>query len=41
VPLLEEFQLPALTLNLVYPHRHFLPGRVKCFVDYMEDCFKH
>lgn len=40
VPLLEEFQLPVYSLNLVYPHRHFLPSRVKCFVDYMEDCFK-
>ncbi|WP_375055042.1 LysR family transcriptional regulator [Zobellella sp. DQSA1] len=40
-PVLEDFQLPVLTLNLVYPHRHFLPSRVKCFVDYMEDCFKH
>ncbi|MBL1379130.1 LysR family transcriptional regulator [Zobellella iuensis] len=40
-PVLEDFQLPVLSLNLVYPHRHFLPSRVKCFVDYMEDCFKH
>ncbi|PSJ48091.1 LysR family transcriptional regulator [Zobellella endophytica] len=40
VPLLERFKLPVLTLNLVYPHRHFLPSRVKCFVDYMESCFR-
>jgi DNA-binding transcriptional LysR family regulator len=41
VPLLEDFELPKINLNLLYPHRHFLPSRVKCFVDYMESCFKH
>lgn len=40
VPLLEDYSLPHFNLYLVYPHRHFLPNRVKCFVDYMEACFK-
>ncbi len=41
LPLLEDFELPKINLNLLYPHRHFLPSRVKCFVDYMESCFRH
>ena len=37
VPVLPEFPPEALSLYLLYPHRHLLPTKVKVFSDFMVD----
>ncbi len=39
VPLLQEWELPRLTINIAYPTRRHLPAKVRCFVDFLVEQF--
>ena len=39
VPVLQEWELPRLTINIAYPTRRHLPAKVRCFVDYVVENF--
>jgi len=39
VPLLEEWELPQLTINLAYPSRKHLSAKVRTFIDFMAEHF--
>jgi DNA-binding transcriptional LysR family regulator len=39
VPLLREWELPRLTINIAYPTRRHLPAKVRCFVDFVVEQF--
>ena len=39
VPLLEDWDLPRLTINLAYPNRKHLSAKVRTFVDFMAERF--
>ena len=40
VPLLQEWELPRLTINIAYPTRRHLPAKVRCFVDFLVEQFE-
>ena len=39
VPLLQEWELARLTINIAYPTRRHLPAKVRCFVDFLVEKF--
>ncbi len=39
VPLLDDWDLPSLTINLAYPSRKHLSAKVRTFIDFMADHF--
>ena len=39
VPLLQEWELARLTINIAYPTRRHLPAKVRCFVDFLVEQF--
>ena len=39
VPVLREWELPRLTINIAYPTRRHLPAKVRCFVDFLVEKF--
>ena len=39
VPVLDEWDLPRLTINLAYPSRKHLSAKVRTFIDFMADHF--
>ena len=39
VPVLREWDLPRLTINVAYPTRQHLPAKVRCFVDFLVEQF--
>ena len=39
VPLLQDWELPRLTMNIAYPTRRHLPAKVRCFVDFLVEQF--
>ncbi len=39
VPVLTEWELPRLTINVAYPTRRHLPAKVRCFVDFLVEQF--
>jgi DNA-binding transcriptional LysR family regulator len=39
VPVLQEWELPRLTINIAYPTRRHLPAKVRCFVDFLVEHF--
>lgn len=39
VPLLQEWELARLTINVAYPTRRHLPAKVRCFVDFLVEKF--
>lgn len=39
VPVLQEWELPRLTINVAYPTRRHLPAKVRCFVDFLVEQF--
>jgi DNA-binding transcriptional LysR family regulator len=39
VPLLTEWELQRLTINIAYPTRRHLPAKVRCFVDFLVEKF--
>ena len=39
VPVLGEWELPRLTINVAYPTRRHLPAKVRCFVDFLVEQF--
>lgn len=39
VPLLTEWELQRLTINIAYPTRRHLPAKVRCFVDFLVEQF--
>lgn len=40
VPVLREWELPRLTVNIAYPSRRHLPAKVRCFVDFLVEQFE-
>jgi DNA-binding transcriptional LysR family regulator len=40
VPVLDEFLLNGRGIFAVYPHRRYLPAKVRVFVDYLVQWFK-
>jgi DNA-binding transcriptional LysR family regulator len=39
VPVLTEWELQRLTINIAYPTRRHLPAKVRCFVDFLVEKF--
>lgn len=39
VPVLRDWELPRLTINVAYPTRRHLPAKVRCFVDFLVEQF--
>lgn len=39
VPVLDEWDLPRLTINLAYQTRRHLPAKVRCFIDFLVEHF--
>ncbi len=39
VPILQEWELQRLTINICYPTRRHLPAKVRCFVDFLVEQF--
>jgi DNA-binding transcriptional LysR family regulator len=39
VPVLSEWELQRLTINIAYPTRRHLPAKVRCFVDFLVEQF--
>ena len=39
VPVLPEWELQRLTINIAYPTRRHLPAKVRCFVDFLVEQF--
>jgi len=39
VPVLDEWDLPRLTINLAYQTRRHLPAKVRCFIDFVVEHF--
>jgi DNA-binding transcriptional LysR family regulator len=39
VPVLQEWELSRLTINIAYPTRRHLPAKVRCFVDFLVEQF--
>lgn len=39
VPVLREWELSRLTMNIAYPTRRHLPAKVRCFVDFLVEQF--
>jgi DNA-binding transcriptional LysR family regulator len=40
VPILHEWDLPRLTINLAYQSRQHLPAKVRCFIDFLVQHFE-
>jgi len=40
VPVLDDWDLPRLTINLAYPHRQYLPAKTRTFIDFMVEHFR-
>lgn len=40
VPLLEDWDLPCLTINLAYASRRHVPAKVRCFIAYISEAFE-
>ena len=40
VPVLQEWELQRLTINIAYPTRRHLPAKVRCFVDFLVEQFE-
>ena len=40
VPVLQDWELPRLTINIAYPTRRHLPAKVRCFVDFLVEQFE-
>ena len=41
VPILSDWSLPRLEINLVYPSRHHLPAKTRVFIDFIVKEFQH
>lgn len=39
VPVMQDWELPRLTINVAYPTRRHLPAKVRCFVDFLVEQF--
>jgi DNA-binding transcriptional LysR family regulator len=35
VPVLDDWDLPRLSINLAYPNRQYLPAKTRCFIDFL------
>lgn len=40
VPVLDDWDLPRLTINLAYESRQHLPAKVRCFIDFLVEHFQ-
>lgn len=40
VPVMQDWELPRLTINVAYPTRRHLPAKVRCFVDFLVEQFE-
>ncbi|MGY2437909.1 LysR substrate-binding domain-containing protein [Escherichia coli] len=41
VPILSDWSLPRLEINLVYPSRRHLPAKTRVFIDFIVKEFQH
>ncbi|MDD1135250.1 hypothetical protein M5G19_24475 [Pseudomonas shahriarae] len=41
MPILSDWSLPRLEINLVYPSRHHLPAKTRVFIDFIVKEFQH
>jgi len=39
VPVLPDWALPPLTINIAYPTRRHLPAKLRCVVDFLVEQF--
>ena len=39
VPILENYEQPRSDVFAVYPHRRFLPAKMRSFIDYLKEYF--
>lgn len=39
VPVLDDWDLPRLSINLAYPNRQYLPAKTRCFIDFLAGHF--
>jgi len=40
VPLLTNWELPALSINIVHPHRKYVPAKTRAFIDFIVEEFR-
>lgn len=40
IPVLDDWDLPRLTVNIAYPHRQYLPAKTRTFIDFMVAHFR-
>ena len=40
IPVLEDWELPALQINIAYPNRKYLSAKVRSFIDFMVEEFR-
>jgi DNA-binding transcriptional LysR family regulator len=40
VPVLADWDLPRLTINLAFESRHHLPAKIRCFIDFIVEHFE-
>ncbi|VCU71301.1 HTH-type transcriptional regulator DmlR [Pigmentiphaga humi] len=40
VPVLNDWDLPRLTINIAYPHRRYLPAKTRSFIDFLAEHFR-
>jgi DNA-binding transcriptional LysR family regulator len=40
VPVLDDWDLPRLTINLVFQSKRHLPAKVRCFIDFIAEHFR-
>ncbi|MBM7060663.1 substrate binding domain-containing protein [Pseudomonas sp. UL073] len=40
VPVLDDWELPSLTINIAYQSRHHLPMKVRVFIDFLVERFE-
>jgi DNA-binding transcriptional LysR family regulator len=41
MPVLDDWELPLLTINIAYQSRMHMPAKVRAFIDFMVEHFKH
>ena len=40
VPVVDDWDLPRLKVNVAYPNRRYVPSKVRAFIDYLVDHFE-
>jgi len=40
VPLMTDWKLPSMSVNLVYQHRRLVPAKTRAFIDFLVEDFE-